>query len=146
MQIIIRISRSFYLNVNNFIFLFLFTGREMTSLMWWCRWRPSFILLLVYLVSKSLAATSHNNQNFKINPKPCVVGGVDGTCMFVWECIKSEGTHLGMCMDGFMFGSCCGHNLTDNFILPPSTPFRAPFKPTMATKYRPTNKPNKPNR
>ena len=27
--------------------------------------------------------------------------------MFVWECMKTKGTHLGMCMDGFMFGSCC---------------------------------------
>jgi hypothetical protein len=62
----------------------------------------------------------------------------------VWECIKSEGTHLGMCMDGFMFGSCCGHNLTDNFIFPPSTPFRPPNKPT--TKYRPTKVPSKPNK
>lgn len=34
--------------------------------------------------------------------------------MFVWECLKSEGKHLGMCVDGFMFGSCCGHNDTAN--------------------------------
>ncbi|KAA0184678.1 hypothetical protein HAZT_HAZT002851 [Hyalella azteca] len=27
--------------------------------------------------------------------------------MFVWECIKKDGEHLGMCMEGFMFGSCC---------------------------------------
>ncbi len=30
--------------------------------------------------------------------------------MFVWECLKTEGRHLGMCMDGFMFGSCCVHS------------------------------------
>ncbi|XP_075677672.1 serine proteinase stubble isoform X3 [Dermatophagoides pteronyssinus] len=30
--------------------------------------------------------------------------------MFVWECIKTEGKHLGTCADGFLFGSCCGHN------------------------------------
>jgi len=36
--------------------------------------------------------------------------------MFVWECLKSEGKHLGMCVDGFMFGSCCGHNDTANDI------------------------------
>jgi hypothetical protein len=62
--------------------------------------------------------------------------------MFVWECLKSEGTHLGLCMDGFMFGSCCAHNLKDNFILPPSTPFRPSFKPT--NKYKPS-KPVKPS-
>lgn len=103
------------------------------------------VLLLIYIVSKTLAGSSHS-QNFKISPKPCTVSGYEGTCMFVWECIKSEGVHLGMCMDGFMFGSCCGHNLTDNFVMPPSTPFRPPSKPTTSTKYRPTNKPNRPNR
>ena len=36
--------------------------------------------------------------------------------MFVWECIKSEGTHVGVCVDTFMFGSCCVHNSTVNSI------------------------------
>ncbi|CAD1468668.1 unnamed protein product, partial [Heterotrigona itama] len=36
--------------------------------------------------------------------------------MFVWECIKSEGTHVGVCVDTFMFGSCCVHNTTTNAI------------------------------
>ena len=27
--------------------------------------------------------------------------------MFVWECIKQNGKNLGTCMDGFLFGSCC---------------------------------------
>lgn len=36
--------------------------------------------------------------------------------MFVWECIKSEGEHLGMCVDSFMFGSCCAHNQATNSI------------------------------
>ena len=110
----------------------------------WSRWGASSIIFIVInlLIKVSLEASAVYaavaSQNFKISPKPCLVGGVDGTCMFVWECIKSEGTHLGMCMDGFMFGSCCAHNLTDNFILPPSTPFRPPNKPT--NKYKP-NKP-----
>ena len=41
--------------------------------------------------------------------------------MFVWECIKSEGTPLGMCMERFMFGSCCAHDVDidiDNNLLP----------------------------
>jgi hypothetical protein len=45
-------------------------------------------------------------------------------------------------MDGFMFGSCCGHNLTDNFILPPSTPFLV--KPTQPGRPKPSKKPSKP--
>lgn len=32
--------------------------------------------------------------------------------MFVWECINTDGKHIGMCVDTFMFGSCCAHNLT----------------------------------
>lgn len=110
----------------------------------WSRWGASSIIFIVInlLIKVSLEVSAASavyaavaSQNFKISPKPCLVGGVDGTCMFVWECIKSEGTHLGMCMDGFMFGSCCAHNLTDNFILPPSTPFRPPNRPT--NKYKP---------
>ena len=34
--------------------------------------------------------------------------------MFMWDCIKSEGLHLGTCSDRFLFGSCCYHNSTFN--------------------------------
>jgi len=47
----------------------------------------------------------------------CQVAGESGTCMFVWECLKTEGKHLGMCMDGFMFGSCCVHDDDDNKVI-----------------------------
>ncbi|KAG5681913.1 hypothetical protein PVAND_011317 [Polypedilum vanderplanki] len=110
----------------------------------WSRWKASSIILVVFNLIIKVSLIAAASQNFKISPKPCIVGGVDGTCMFVWECLKSEGTHLGLCMDGFMFGSCCAHNLKDNFILPPSTPFRPPHKPT--NKYKPTKTPNKPNK
>ena len=50
----------------------------------------------------------------KINRRSCKVAGEEGTCMFVWECLKTDGKHLGMCMDGFMFGSCCVHNEAQN--------------------------------
>lgn len=43
----------------------------------------------------------------RISNKSCRVAGQSGLCMFVWECIKKDGRHMGMCMDGFMFGSCC---------------------------------------
>lgn len=124
-------------------FVILGIQRKPFTMRRWSRWGASSIILIVINllikvsleVSASAVYAAVASQNFKISPKPCLVGGVDGTCMFVWECIKSEGTHLGMCMDGFMFGSCCAHNLTDNFILPPSTPFRPPNKPT--NKYKP---------
>lgn len=40
---------------------------------------------------------------------PCVVrkSGLKGVCMFAIDCIKSNGTHLGTCIDKFYFGSCC---------------------------------------
>lgn len=45
-----------------------------------------------------------------------MVNGLEGICMFVWECINTEGHHIGMCVDTFMFGSCCAHNLTSSQI------------------------------
>lgn len=125
-------------------FIFSFAGILKTFTMRWSRWRASIILTLFNALVIKVSIIAAASQNFKISPKPCIVGGVDGTCMFVWECIKSEGTHLGMCMDGFMFGSCCAHNLNDNFILPSSTPFRPAYKPT--NKYKPTKAPSKPNK
>lgn len=53
---------------------------------------------------------------YQINPKPCWVDGQEGTCMFVYECIKSNGYHIGMCVDAFMFGSCCTRNSSDNAV------------------------------
>ncbi|KAL5274119.1 hypothetical protein ACFFRR_000710 [Megaselia abdita] len=72
---------------------------------------------------------SQRSQNYKISPKPCKISGIHGTCMFVWECIKSEGQHVGMCVDSFMFGSCCAHNLTDNIVLTETFSFTRPTKP-----------------
>lgn len=52
-----------------------------------------------------------------ISAKPCQNAlGQIGTCMFMWDCIKSEGVHLGTCSDRFLFGSCCYHNVTNNDI------------------------------
>lgn len=55
--------------------------------------------------------------------------------MFVWECIKTEGKHLGTCVDGFLFGSCCGHNDTSNSIEPPfvSRPPPPPQSPSSSS-------------
>jgi len=46
-------------------------------------------------------------SGYSISQKPCRASGLSGTCMFVWECLQSEGRHIGMCVDTFMFGSCC---------------------------------------
>lgn len=72
---------------------------------------------LVLFVSLFLVSRVPQISTLKINPKPCSNAiGEEGTCMFVWECIKTEGKHLGTCVDGFLFGSCCGHNDTSNDI------------------------------
>lgn len=89
------------------------------------------------------------SQNFKISPKPCSIGRIEGTCMFVWECIKSEGRHVGMCVDSFMFGSCCAHNYTDNIVLPNTFSYTRPTKPvgmgSMNHRPRPPQHPHRPS-
>jgi hypothetical protein len=54
------------------------------------------------------------SDGYAISPKNCQIATEKGTCMFVWECLKTDGKHLGMCMDGFMFGSCCVHDDNNN--------------------------------
>lgn len=71
-------------------------------------------------------------QGYQISPKPCFVDGVEGTCMFVYECIKSEGYHIGMCVDSFMFGSCCAHNSSTNAL---PAPGQAPSTYTSPNTY-----------
>ncbi|KAL1375154.1 hypothetical protein quinque_002065 [Culex quinquefasciatus] len=106
----------------------------------WSRWKASILLVTIYWIARASsgsAATSQYN-NFKITPKPCTVNGIEGTCMFVWECIKSEGQHVGVCMDSFMFGSCCSHNLTDN-VIPQNYHQTVTYrpKPGGSNKYKP---------
>ncbi|RLU18662.1 hypothetical protein DMN91_009019 [Ooceraea biroi] len=86
-------------------------------------------------VARSLS-TLNRGHSYKISPKPCKVPGSEGkegTCMFVWECIKSEGTHVSVCMDTFMFGSCCVHNTTVNTVIGNYQQHNATstFKPTL---------------
>lgn len=99
------------------------------------------VTLMLFLLLRLCDAMPGSSTNFKISPKPCVGNSYSGTCMFVWECIKSEGQHVGMCMDSFMFGSCCAHNLTDNIVMPQHIDYR-PTKPLVThhhgTKYKPS--------
>lgn len=77
------------------------------------------IIANVYVMFKKFLNINYTKtgDTLKIRPKVCSNAlGEEGTCMFVWECIKTEGKHLGTCNDGFLFGSCCGHNDTFNSI------------------------------
>ncbi|XP_055904986.1 serine proteinase stubble [Eupeodes corollae] len=85
------------------------------------------------------APYQQRSQSYKISPKPCTIGSIDGTCMFVWECIKSEGQHVGMCVDTFMFGSCCAHNLTQNIIMPQTFSFTRPPPSLASSAYLPSS-------
>lgn len=106
-----------------------------------------------YSIPDGDAALSVNqlqrSQNFKISQKPCSIGRIEGTCMFVWECIKSEGRHVGMCVDSFMFGSCCAHNYTENIVMPQTFSYTRPTKPLgiggVNHRPRPPHQPHKPS-
>lgn len=101
------------------------------------RWKTVHLWLLYTIIAVTVPDLYQASQNYKINPKPCTVNNQEGTCMFVWECIKSEGEHIGMCMDSFMFGSCCAHNATSNVILPASS-YHKPMH-AYVNKYKPSN-------
>ncbi|XP_063709390.1 serine proteinase stubble [Culicoides brevitarsis] len=109
------------------------------------RWKMSAATSLLYTIIITVVIVPdllQASQNYKINPKPCKVNSQEGTCMFVWECIKSEGEHIGMCMDSFMFGSCCAHNATSNVILSAASSYNS--KPiTHVNRYKPSH--NRPN-
>ncbi|XP_055309194.1 serine proteinase stubble [Sitodiplosis mosellana] len=101
----------------------------------WSRWLISSLQML--LLCELVNLMPNSNRTLKINPKPCTANGYGGTCMWVWECIKSDGQHIGMCVDSFMFGSCCAHNLTENIVLTQQQqhidfkpPLRKPKPPT----------------
>ncbi|XP_013793581.1 salivary glue protein Sgs-3-like, partial [Limulus polyphemus] len=56
-------------------------------------------------------------SGLEIRPKPCSNDlGEKGTCMFVWDCIQTDGVHLNHCLDGILIGSCCGHNDVANTV------------------------------
>ena len=75
-----------------------------------------------------------------IRAHSCQISGERGTCMFVWECLKTEGKHLGMCMDGFMFGSCCVHEQDDaarnRYTPPPPATTTSKAMPTFEEKIK----------
>ncbi|XP_050712134.1 serine proteinase stubble-like isoform X1 [Eriocheir sinensis] len=55
----------------------------------------------------ALLRGSRYGYSRNINPSKCYIGKERGVCMFAWNCMKANGTHLGTCMDSFYFGSCC---------------------------------------
>ncbi|XP_066147086.1 serine proteinase stubble [Euwallacea fornicatus] len=75
-------------------------------------------------ITTNIASTNGRN----IRNLPCVSRknpALSGVCMFAIDCLKSNGTHLGTCIDRFYFGSCChiepikalGNNIESNIVL-----------------------------
>ncbi|KAF5301627.1 hypothetical protein FQA39_LY10674 [Lamprigera yunnana] len=63
--------------------------------------------------------------------------------MFAIDCIKANGTHLGTCIDGFYFGSCCHikqQDINDNSIDTAIIPSRQPPSRISSTTKRSTTK------
>lgn len=60
-----------------------------------------------------------SGQGRNIRHLPCVSRktGEQGICMFAYTCMKSNGTHLGTCIDRFYFGSCCRLEGANNDLL-----------------------------
>ncbi|XP_073980087.1 uncharacterized protein isoform X1 [Rhodnius prolixus] len=71
---------------------------------------------------------------YRIVPKSCkdvsTFGKSSGICMFNYECSKKNGTVIGSCMDGFLFGACCR--------LPPGANFVAIDIPDRPSTYKTT--------
>lgn len=59
-----------------------------------------------------------SGKALKISKKPCTdPSGKNGICTFKWDCINNNGTLMGTCVDGFIFGTCCHYGILDPFLL-----------------------------
>lgn len=53
----------------------------------------------------------YTGKALKISKKPCAdPSGRKGVCTFKWDCINNNGTLMGTCVDGFIFGTCCQYD------------------------------------
>ncbi|XP_013173574.1 PREDICTED: serine proteinase stubble [Papilio xuthus] len=87
---------------------------------WWCT------VALLALSAAPRRAAPRAAIGYQMSRKSCAVGGARGACMWVQECNRVGGIHAGVCVDGFMFGSCC--RLPDKPIL-----IEEPQNPTTIT-------------
>ncbi|XP_038213784.1 serine proteinase stubble-like isoform X2 [Zerene cesonia] len=76
--------------------------------------------LAVLALSEPARAAPRAGIGYQMSRKSCVAGGARGACMWVQECNRVGGKHAGVCVDGFMFGSCC--RLPDKPIIIEETP------------------------
>ncbi|XP_059610081.1 mucin-2-like [Phlebotomus argentipes] len=97
----------------------------------WRQWSRSSLWTILILTSmatchsspvylKNSHHLSHYQSGRNIRHLPCKIrrSGEEGICMFAIDCLKSNGTHLGTCIDRFYFGSCC-HIKDDQLLVEP---------------------------
>nr|XP_026498672.1 serine proteinase stubble isoform X1 [Vanessa tameamea] len=72
---------------------------------WW--WALALLALYAPARASPRAGTGELFYSYQMSRKSCSVGGARGACMWVQECNRVGGVHAGVCVDGFMFGSCC---------------------------------------
>ncbi|KFM63810.1 Serine proteinase stubble, partial [Stegodyphus mimosarum] len=79
----------------------------------WCSY---FYLVIILIVSaeernSTIRYSERRGKALKISKKPCTdPNGRKGICTFKWDCINHNGTLMGTCVDGFIFGTCCQYD------------------------------------
>ncbi|GBL89638.1 Serine proteinase stubble [Araneus ventricosus] len=79
-------------------------------------WHSYLYLVLFLIVSaerknSTIKYSDRRGKALKISKKPCSdPNGRKGICTFKWDCINHNGTLMGTCMDGFIFGTCCQYD------------------------------------
>lgn len=73
---------------------------------WW--WAVALLALIAPALPTPRAGNGEQIYSYQLlSGKSCKAGSAIGKCMFVQECIRQGGTHTGVCVDGFIFASCC---------------------------------------
>nr|XP_042898792.1 serine proteinase stubble-like [Parasteatoda tepidariorum] len=79
-------------------------------------WRGCLCIVIFLMVSAeqknfTIKESHRRGKALKISKKPCSdPSGRKGICTFKWDCINHNGTLMGTCMDGFIFGTCCQYD------------------------------------
>ena len=79
----------------------------------------SKLMIFIHIINLSFILSERAiASKFQIQAKECKIDreGDAGVCMFNYECYKKQGTVLGTCIDGFLFGACCKLPKNENTI------------------------------
>ncbi|KAG8190286.1 hypothetical protein JTE90_025798 [Oedothorax gibbosus] len=69
------------------------------------------LIVQAELRNSTIKQSDRRGKALKISKSPCSdPSGRKGVCTFKWDCINHNGTLMGTCMDGFIFGTCCQYD------------------------------------